>query len=79
VAVAGLLAALLGGLPWWGWVLIIVVGLVAGAVWAVRRGRAAEAADAADDGAAEDSAADGSAANDGAAVDGSPPPAGPAA
>jgi MFS family permease len=41
VALAGLLAALLGGLPWWGWVLIVLVGLSIGAVWAVRRGRAA--------------------------------------
>jgi MFS family permease len=48
VALAGLLAALLGGLPWWGWVLIVLVGLAAGVVWAVRRGRAVEASDAAE-------------------------------
>jgi len=40
-ALAGVLAALLGGLAWWGWVLLIVAGLVIGLVWAARRGRAA--------------------------------------
>jgi hypothetical protein len=34
------LTALLGGLAWWAWVLLIAVGLVVGLVWAVRRGRA---------------------------------------
>jgi len=44
-ALAALLAALVGGLPWWGWVLIVVVGLAAGLAWAVHRGRALEASD----------------------------------
>lgn len=39
---AGVLAALVGGLPWWGWVLIVLAGLAVGALWAIRRGRAAE-------------------------------------
>ncbi len=39
-ALAGVLTALLGGLAWWAWVLLIVVGLVVGLLWAVRRGRA---------------------------------------
>ena len=38
---AGLLIALLAGLPWWGWVLLIVLGLVVGGWWAVGRARAA--------------------------------------
>lgn len=40
-ALAGVLAALLGGLPWWGWVLIILVGLIIGLVWAARQHRRA--------------------------------------
>ncbi|WP_232662160.1 hypothetical protein [Pseudonocardia sp. TRM90224] len=36
-ALAALLAVLLGGLPWWGWLLIIVVGLGVGALWSSRR------------------------------------------
>jgi hypothetical protein len=40
-AVAGVLAAALGGLAWWGWVLLIVVGLAIGLGWAAARGRAA--------------------------------------
>ncbi|MGI5129410.1 hypothetical protein ACQEVB_21565 [Pseudonocardia sp. CA-107938] len=40
-ALAGLLTALLGGLPWWGWVLLVVAGLLVGLVWAARRGRTA--------------------------------------
>jgi MFS family permease len=39
-ALAGVLTALLGGLAWWAWVLLIVVGLVVGLLWAARRGRA---------------------------------------
>jgi MFS family permease len=39
-ALAGVLTALLGGLAWWAWVLLIAVGLVVGLVWAARRGRA---------------------------------------
>jgi len=44
-AMAGLLIALVAGLPWWGWVLLIVAGLVLGALWAIRRGRAVDGAD----------------------------------
>lgn len=40
-ALAGVLAALLGGLAWWAWVLIIGVGLVIGLVWAARKHRRA--------------------------------------
>lgn len=40
-AIAGVLAAALGGLPWWGWVLLIVVGLAIGLGWAAARGRKA--------------------------------------
>lgn len=42
-AIAGVLAAVLGGLPWWGWVLIILVGLVLGLVWAARQAQRARA------------------------------------
>ncbi|HVH23390.1 MAG TPA: hypothetical protein VNA11_13125 [Pseudonocardia sp.] len=31
-----MLVALLGNLPWWGWVLLIVLGLVVGLVWTRR-------------------------------------------
>jgi hypothetical protein len=41
--------ALLAGLPWWGWVLLVVLGLVVGAWWAIRRAPAAEPDDAAAD------------------------------
>ncbi|MFC7658460.1 hypothetical protein ACFQ34_09815 [Pseudonocardia benzenivorans] len=40
-ALAGVLASALGGIQWWGWVLLIVVGLVVGLAWAAARGRAA--------------------------------------
>jgi Flp pilus assembly protein TadB len=40
-ALAGVLTALLGGLPWWAWVLLIAAGLVVGLIWAAGRGRAA--------------------------------------
>ncbi len=36
-AAALLLAAMLGGLSWWGGVLIILVGLAVGALWSMRR------------------------------------------
>jgi len=42
-ALAGVLTVLLGGLAWWAWVLLIVVGLAVGLLWAARRGRAAAA------------------------------------
>jgi MFS family permease len=42
-AIAGVIATALGGLPWWGWVLLIVVGLVVGLGYAAARGRAAAA------------------------------------
>ena len=45
VAVAGLLAAALGGIPWWGWVLLIAGGLAIGLGWAAARGRSAIAQD----------------------------------
>jgi len=41
VALAGVLIALLGGLPWWEWTLLVVVGLAVLAAWALRRRRAA--------------------------------------
>jgi Bacterial cell division membrane protein len=36
-ALAGVITALIGRLPWWVWVLLIVGGLVIGLVWAARR------------------------------------------
>ncbi|MFC4949773.1 hypothetical protein [Pseudonocardia sp. GCM10023141] len=41
IALAAVLATVFHGLAWWGWVLIILVGLVVGLVWAARKGRAA--------------------------------------
>jgi hypothetical protein len=41
-ALAGLLVVLLGNLPWWGWLLLIVIGLVVGFAWARRRSPAAD-------------------------------------
>ncbi|MCW0216544.1 MAG: hypothetical protein OJJ54_24610 [Pseudonocardia sp.] len=52
-AIAGVLAAAVGGLPWWGWVVLIVVGLVAGLGYAVLRGRAAAGDPSVDDAPAE--------------------------
>jgi MFS family permease len=51
-ALAGVVALALGGLPWWGWVLLIVVGLVVGLGYAAARGRAAAAREDGPDGAA---------------------------
>lgn len=48
-ALAGVVAAALGGLPWWGWVLLIVVGLVVGLGYAAVRGRRLLAAERAAD------------------------------
>ncbi len=43
VAVAAGLIALLGGLPWWGWLLLVVVGVAAAGIWAVSRRRGEDA------------------------------------
>jgi MFS family permease len=43
VAIAGLLIAMPGALPWWGWLLLVVIGIALLAMWAIRRRRAAEA------------------------------------
>lgn len=44
-ALAGLIAALLGGLAWWGWVLLIVGGLLLGLGYAILRARRVAAQD----------------------------------
>lgn len=44
-ALAGVIATALGGLAWWGWVLLIVVGLLVGLGYAALRGRRSLAAE----------------------------------
>ncbi|GAA1837804.1 hypothetical protein GCM10009836_15700 [Pseudonocardia ailaonensis] len=45
-AIAGVIASLVGGLPWWGWVALIVVGLLVGLAFAAAKGRRALATEA---------------------------------
>jgi peptidoglycan/LPS O-acetylase OafA/YrhL len=43
VAVAVGLIGLLGGLPWWGWLLLVAAGVAVLGIWAVSRGRGGDA------------------------------------
>ncbi|WP_433507462.1 hypothetical protein ACQP04_13945 [Pseudonocardia halophobica] len=49
-ALAGVIATAPGGLAWWGWVLLIVVGLLVGLGYAAVRGRRSLAAEQVPDG-----------------------------